>query len=118
MIRCAECGEDAELRGRPLDDGRREITCERCGHSWARGTATRVATLSALVRSSGRTTSADCGPRWDDEPVAATLNRAAPALEATGPGGVPLSLVPRREPTWKAGDPVQRLAVSANRSIE
>lgn len=106
MVECPKCGEDEELRGVALNDGRREITCERCGHSWTRGTATQVSTRSASARPSRRTAEASCGPRWGDEPVVTTLHRA-PAVEASGPDGAPLSLVPRRERSWKAGDPVR-----------
>ena len=52
-------------------------------------------------------TSAQCGPRWDDDPVVAALNRETPNVESPGPDSVPLSFVPRREPTWNVGDPVQ-----------
>ncbi len=107
MIRCAECGEDEELGGRPFDDGRREITCDGCGRSWIRDTATRLATPSASVRPSDRRRPADCGPRWDDEPVLSTLNREAPALKENGRDGVPLSLTPKHEPFWQGGDSVR-----------
>ncbi|MEO6470257.1 MAG: hypothetical protein ABIR57_00430 [Aeromicrobium sp.] len=107
MIQCLGCGEDEALRGVALDDGRREITCERCGHSWTRGAATRVAPPPTPSRRSARPTSAQCGPRWDDDTVVATLNRETSNLESPGPDGVPLSFVPRREPTWNAGDPVR-----------
>lgn len=107
MIDCPSCGEDEELRGVALDDGRRQITCERCGHSWTRGTATRVVASPTPSRRLTPATSASCGPRWDDEPVVATLNREAPNLEPSGPDGVAMSFVPRREPTWNVGDPVQ-----------
>lgn len=107
MIQCPSCGEDEALRGVALDDGRREITCERCGHSWTRGAATRVVAPPTPSRRSARLTSAQCGPRWDDDPVVATLNRETPNLESPGPDGVPLSFVPRRKPTWNVGDPVR-----------
>lgn len=81
MIDCPSCGEDEELRGVALGDGRRQITCESCGHSWTRGTATRVVASPASSRNITPATSASCGPRWDDEPVVATLNREAPNRE-------------------------------------
>lgn len=107
MIDCPSCGEDEELRGVALGDSRRKITCERCNHSWTRGTATRAVTPPTPLRQITPATSASCGPRWDDELVVATMNREAPNVEASGPDGVPMSLVPRREPTWNVGDPVQ-----------
>lgn len=107
MIDCPSCGEDEELRGVALGDGRRQITYESCGHSWTRGTSTRIVASPASSRNITPATSASCGPRWDDEPVVATLNREAPNLGASGPDGVPMSFVPRREPVWNVGDPVQ-----------
>lgn len=107
MIDCPSCGEDEELPGVAVDDGRRQIACERCGHSWTRGTATRVVASPTPSRSIIPATSASCGPRWDDEPAVATLNREAPNLGASGPDGVVMSFVLRQEPTWNVGDPVQ-----------
>lgn len=106
MVECPRCGEDEKLRGVALHDGRREITCEHCGHKWTRGTATRVVVTPAPLRRSPPPSSASCGPRWDDDPAVATLNREAPNLEP-GPDGVPLSFVSSRERTWELGDPVQ-----------
>ena len=54
MTQCPGCGEDEVLRGVALDDGRREITCERCGHSWTRGTAARVVAPPPPSRRSAR----------------------------------------------------------------
>lgn len=34
-IACPACGEDEDLRGRPVDDGI-EITCEACATTWVR----------------------------------------------------------------------------------
>jgi hypothetical protein len=35
-IVCAECGTDEHLRGRPVDGGLIELTCEACGVSFRR----------------------------------------------------------------------------------
>jgi|GEM_PF-976408 len=107
MIECPSCREDEELRGVVLDDGRREITCDRCGHQWTRGTATQVVATVAGSRRSTPPSSASCGPRWDDAAAVATLNRESPNLVAPGPEGVPLSFVPVRERAWEVGDPVK-----------
>lgn len=106
MIECPSCGEDEELRGMALADGRRQITCERCGHSWTRGSATRATPSGVTQRSPRRSTATSCAPRWGDDEVVATLNREAPILRASGLDGTPLAPVPRREPTWTVGDPV------------
>lgn len=37
VIECGECGEAADLSGRP-SGSTIEITCNRCGHSWMRDT--------------------------------------------------------------------------------
>lgn len=106
MIECPNCGEDEELRGVGLDDGRRQITCEKCGHAWTRGTATHAPTSAAPHRRPAPS-SASCGPRWDDEPTIATLNRQAPSLEVSGPDSAPLLLTPPRQPSWIVGSPVK-----------
>lgn len=107
MIDCPSCGEDEELRGVGLSDGRRQITCERCGHSWTRGTATRVVAPPTSSRRIASPASGLCGPRWDDDPVVATRNREARNPEVSGPDGTHLSFAPGREQTWEVGDPVQ-----------
>ena len=37
IIECQKCGEDADLTGRRVGEAI-EITCNRCGHAWIRGT--------------------------------------------------------------------------------
>jgi len=54
-----------------------------------------------------RLTSAQCGPRWGDDPIVATVNRASPHLEAAGPDTPQDAFVPSREPSWNVGDPVR-----------
>lgn len=107
MIQCPNCGEDEELRGVALDDGRRQITCERCGHTWARGEAKKPPVPPARIHRRPAATSGDCPPRWDDDAEIATLNRYASGLEVSGPDGLPVALSPRREPTWTVGSPVR-----------
>ena len=106
MIECPNCGEDEELRGVALDDGRRQITCDQCGHTWARGEAKKPPAPPARAHRP-RATSGDCAPRWDDDADIATLNRYASSMEMAGPGGLPVALAPRREPTWTVGSPVR-----------
>lgn len=106
MIECPSCGESEELRGVALADGRRQIMCGRCGHTWTRGTATQQPAPRPAVRRRTTSNAADCGPSWNDEPTLATLNRHAPTFETSGPDSVPVSLAPRREPTWTLGSPV------------
>ena len=102
MIECPNCGEDEELRGVALDDGRRQITCDQCGHTWARGEAKKPPAPPARAHRP-RATSGDCAPRWDDDADIATLNRYASSLERFGPGGVPEARGERREQTWTVG---------------
>lgn len=106
MIECPNCGEDDELRGVALDDGRRQITCDQRGHTWARGTATQAPAPRIADRRRQPSSPSSCGPNWDDDPTMATLNRQAPTLEIAGPEGSALSLAPRREPSWAVGSPV------------
>lgn len=106
MIECPNCGEDEELRGATLDDGRRQITCDQCGHTWTRETAKQSPPRVAERRRT-RSNPASCGPRWDDEPGIATLSRQAAALEMSGPDTVPLSLPSRRQQSWTVGSPVR-----------
>ena len=106
MIECPNCGEGEELHGVALDDDRRQITCDQCGHMWTRGTAKRSPPRVAERR---RTlpNPASCGPRWDDAPGIAALSRQAPALGMSVPGTVPLSLASRRRLSWTVGSPVR-----------
>lgn len=105
MIECPNCGEDEELRGVALDDGRRQITCDQCGHTWTRGTAKRAPSCGA-ERRRNPPNPASCGPRRDDLPGSPSLSCRAPTFEMSSPDSVPVSLVPRRQPSWTIGSPV------------
>lgn len=105
MIECPGCGEGDELHGVALDDGRRQITCDQCGHVWVRGMPKQAPPRVAKRRRTAPKP-ASCGPRWDDELDMAILSCQAPTLERSGPGGVPVPLAPRRRPSWTIGSPV------------
>lgn len=54
-----------------------------------------------------RVTSAQCGPRWGNDPVAVTLSDVALKPPAAGSHPVSESRVASEEPSWHVGDPVK-----------
>ncbi|RJS47427.1 hypothetical protein D4739_15195 [Nocardioides cavernaquae] len=104
MIACPECTEDEDLYGVPLEDGRRQISCESCGHTWARGEATRSRPSPAgTLRHAPAADS--CGPKWSDPPFGAI---DALPLGSTETSAAAVAFRPdEHQPAWVRGDPVE-----------
>jgi len=63
--------------------------------------------MKAVGDSTDRAASAQCGPRWGDDPPIASFSNPVPKRALGGRDLVTGSLEPRREPSWQVGDPVK-----------